>query len=378
LLVFAKILYAEPEMREIPMRKINVCFFTILVVTCLVLPNLYTAAGVEAGWVSKADMPTARGYLRLATVDEKIYTMNSGINYENEEYDPQNNTWTTKAPMAVAVTFFAIAVYENKIYCIGGQEDAFRNRATNQVYDPATDTWEIKTSMPTARFGATAQVVDDKIYVIGGAKGLGGKGIEALNLTEVYDPLTDTWTSKSSIPYATPSVSAVFNNKIYLFGSNITQIYDPQSDTWSTGTSPPVTIDMSGYGFAVAATTTGEMAPKRVYIYDGTNMQVYNPYDERWALVDAPPTSRQNAGMIVVDDQIYVIGGISYPFGVASYSVLHKTNEQYTPVDYGASPTPTESPTKVDEFSLVVPIALLVVAVLVVVAGMVYLKHRRR
>ncbi len=360
-------------------RKINLGIFAILAVICLVLPNLYTAAGVESGWVSKADMPTARAYLRLAAVDGKIYTINSGVNNENEEYDPQNNTWTTKAPMAVAVTIFAIAVYENKIYCIGGQEDSLRNRATNQVYDSATDTWKIKASMCMARFGATAQVVDGKIYVIGGAKGLGyNKGIEALNVTEAYDPATDTWTTKAGIPQATPSVSAVIENKIYVFGSQITQIYDPATDTWSRGTSPQVAINMGSYALTADATTTGEMAPKRVYIYDGTNMQVYNPYDDNWTFVDPPPTSRQNAGMAVVDDQIYVIGGVSYPLGVASYSILHKTNEQYTPVDYGVLPTPTEAPVE-PETSLMVPLALLAVAATIgTVATLLYLKSRRQ
>jgi N-acetylneuraminic acid mutarotase len=360
------------------MQKISTALIVIAVLACLVISNSNYASAAENEWVSKADTPTARAYLGVATVAGKIYAISATNGGLNEEYDPQNDTWTTKTSMVISGTSFAIAVYGDKIYCVGGQDDNLRNRAVTQVYDPATDTWEIKTSMPTARYGATAQVVDGKIYVIGGAKGIGyNKGIEASNVTEVYNPSTDTWTTKTAMPYATASVSSVIENKIYLFGSQITQIYDPTTDTWTIGTSPQEAINMGGYGLAATATTTGEMAPKRIYIYDGTNMQVYNPYTDSWTFANSPPTSRQFAGMAVVDDLIYVIGGVSYPLGVESYFVFLKTNEQYTPVGYGSlTPSPSES-SAVSGYSLVVPVVLLVIAVVVVVVAVYLVRYRR-
>jgi len=133
LLIFAKILYAEPEMREIMMRKINACFFTILLVICVVLPNLNSAAGVENEWVSKAPMPTDRGGLGVVSVADKIYAIGGALNCvrnseastwkivnTTEEYNPQTDSWTTKNSMPASRVYFATVAYQNKIYCFGG------------------------------------------------------------------------------------------------------------------------------------------------------------------------------------------------------------------------------------------------------------------
>ena len=90
----------------------------------------------------------------------------------NQEYDPATDTWTTKTPMPTPRAIFATAVYQNKIYVIGGGGDFGFEEVTglNQVYDPSTDTWTTKTSMPTARQFLCANVVNGKIYLIGGSK----------------------------------------------------------------------------------------------------------------------------------------------------------------------------------------------------------------
>ncbi len=354
------------------MQKIHTSTFTVSVIMCLILSTLNFASAAENEWVSKADMPTARGYLCVATVNEKIYAIGgSGPIGTNEEYDPQNDTWATKTPMPFPEQNFAMATYQNKIYCIGGEDK-------NQVYDPATDTWEIKADMPTARYGAVAQVVEGKIYVIGGAKNLGyNKGIELLNVTEVYDPTTDTWTTKATMLYPTAYASAVIDNKIYVIGSKSTQVYDPTTDTWSTCASPLAGLSFGANGLsAAAAATTGEMAPKRIYVYDGTTLQIYNPYTDSWTNGTAPPTSRQYLGIAVVNDLLYFIGG--FKFEPPGFYYDYATNEQYTPIGYGIQPTPTDSPST-SEFSLIAPIALLVVSVVVAVGVVaVYLKRRKR
>ena len=46
--------------------------------------------------------------------------------------------------------------------------------------------------MPTAELNVRANVLEDNIYVIGG----NNNG----TLNQVYDPLTDSWTTKAPIP----------------------------------------------------------------------------------------------------------------------------------------------------------------------------------
>jgi N-acetylneuraminic acid mutarotase len=148
----------------------------LLLILTLVTAPCFAFEPVSASspnsWTTKAFMPTARAQLGVAVVNGKIYAIGGGNNTAagptvlsvNEEYDPATNTWTTKEPMPTARHSFGIAVYENKIYCIGGSING-PMLAVNEVYDPATDTWETKTPMPTPRAALSANVVTDKIYL---------------------------------------------------------------------------------------------------------------------------------------------------------------------------------------------------------------------
>lgn len=323
-------------------------------------------------WATKAPMRLARGGLGVAVVDEKIYAIGGstarggggtqsgplpktgGTVGTNEEYDPATDTWTYKASMPTPRAYFAIAVCQDKIYCL--------SNGVNEVYDPVTDSWETKTPLPIALDVMQANVLDDKIYLIGYVSGNSSSSGSRMPLTKVYDPATDSWITKAHMPIPmTAYVSIVLDDKIYVMGglftypsSNINQIYDPKTDSWSQG-APLPTGDMYG---AIAVATTGELAPKRTYVISGAaaSNQIYDPATDSWANGADLPTLRLNFGIGVVKDTFYVIGGqvftypsiFSNPYGpsVTPYA----TNEQYTPAGYGTpdptyqTPTPSPSP----------------------------------
>lgn len=114
-----------------------------------------------------------------------------------------------------------------------------------------------KADMPTARSSASVVVAEGKIYVLGGYTGnfYSWTGGSAVNTVEMYDPLTDSWTTKSPMLFPAGSTSAVnYNNKIYVFGgltTNVTsiakvQVYDTQNDSWSEKRSIPQAIHGTG------------------------------------------------------------------------------------------------------------------------------------
>jgi hypothetical protein len=303
----------------------------------------------EDSWTTKASMQQARSGLGVAAVNGKIYaiggTTSSGFapsipgsavlgNRDigghvgtNEEYDPETDTWTYKQSMPTPRIVFATAVYQNRIYCIGGKTG---NGYTgiNEVYDPATDTWETKTSMPTARGWLTANVVNNKIFVI------------SKTVNEVYDPETDTWITKSSPETASPwgITSAVFDTKIYVIGSSHLQIYDTEADTWSYGASPPSSVSSA----SSAAVTTGVLAPDQIYVIGVPlvlspgdpiySNQAYDPKEDNWAVAADLPTRRFDFGVAVINDTLYVIGGHTYD--QPGFFAPSATNEQYTPIGY--------------------------------------------
>ena len=93
---------------------------------------------------------------------------------------------------------FAIAVYQNKIYVIGGTVGN-GYVGNNEVYDPVSNTWETKTSMPTPRADLCANIVNDKIYLIGGKKYSSTTPFfNETNINEVYDPANDSWSYKNA------------------------------------------------------------------------------------------------------------------------------------------------------------------------------------
>ena len=85
-----------------------------------------------------------------------------------EEYDPEHNIWTPKAPMPTARSELVVVAAPNgKLYAIGGIANG-NIRAKVEEYDPVTDTWTTMKSMPVARHGLGGAMVNGKVYAIGG------------------------------------------------------------------------------------------------------------------------------------------------------------------------------------------------------------------
>jgi N-acetylneuraminic acid mutarotase len=306
----------------------------------------------EDSWVWKSAMHEGRSGLGVAVVNGKIYAIGGaskdGFCSFNEEYDQTTGTWTFKAPMPTSRSAFGTAVFQNKIYCIGGYYINKSNRGdatgVNEVYDPATDTWETKSSMPTPILNVRANVVDSKIYLIGGNT----NG----TLNQVYDPATDSWTTKALIPTAVSSyASAVVGKKIYVFSSKLNQIYDAENDSWSLGAPAPSPVVL-----AVAGATTGVFAPERIYVFGADadlpywqlttkkfTTQSYDPKTDSWTICSSMPTGRYDVGVAVVDDLLYVIGGFTIEFRTDRFTpnplyTFSAVNQRYTPIGYGTVP----------------------------------------
>jgi N-acetylneuraminic acid mutarotase len=327
-------------------------------------------AASEDFWTQKTAMHVARNGLGVAVVDGKIYAVGGstesgsnvnigGIVGTNEEYDPTTDKWKLKASMLTPRSGFAIASYEGKVYCIGGITDysssaGYSMTDINEVYDPATDTWSEKASLPTARRWGIATVVGSKIYVFGGNPD---------KQMQVYNTETDSWTTMSLVPTAvTKSISGsvLLDNKVLVIDKvGKLEVYDPETDSWEFGASPPSLI----YG-GDAGATTGALAPKRAYFL-GLNgfmdqgpmpNRIYDPKTGSWTYGAPVPTNRINFAVAVVNDIIYAIGGRSYTFPYPAdspYIITQSTaNEAYTPIGYGTpdsdykppTPSPSSSP----------------------------------
>jgi N-acetylneuraminic acid mutarotase len=233
-----------------------------------------------------------------------------------------------------------------------------------------------------------ANVVDGKIYLIGGLyQSVPNATLHLSAETEVYDPATDSWTAKASIPNSVFNyASAVVDNKIYVIAgnsgdtTNLTQVYNPETDKWSYGASIP-----TGVQYAAAGSTTGIYATKAIYVFGGfvglvsplDLTQIYYPENDSWNTGASLLTARYGIGVAVINDTLFAIGGKT----VNAYGPVTNENSQYIPSGYqtiqtSPSPSPTPNPTSsIPEFPSLIFVLPLIVAVSV--GLLVYFRKRK-
>lgn len=221
--------------------------------------------------------------------------------------------WQAKKDLPAPMTGLAAAIYEDRIYVIGGENTDVLTSFYR--YEPREDTWETLISKPTAVTDVQAVVAGGKIYVPGGRLASG----QPTNILEIYNPHQENWSVGASLPIPLSAYALVaFEGDLYLFGgwngkefSNQVLRYDPNQDQWNELT--PMTI---ARGFAGAATVGG-----KIYIlggYDGTTSlsynSIYSPELEGtdtspWAEGTPLPEGRSSMGVANVADDIFLIGG---------------------------------------------------------------------
>lgn len=292
-------------------------------------------------------MPTARGYFCGAEVNGKIYLFGgikdlSGHNSDDvEAYDPSTDTWTTKNKMPEKIVGQAAVELNGKIYVIGGRTGNLFSGTSLQytyLYDPNEDSWTRKKDIPTPRAFLSVSAVNGNIYAIGGSI----SGYSGTFIVQMYDPASDTWTAKKSLQVNRTSLTSnVYNGKIYVIGGGDGQkadagtsfayfdVYDPETDTWSSKTD--ISISRLGHGSGVINDKLYICGGVTAVSGSGTLLYDLCEYDfnmDNWTTRASMPSHRRCFVTATFNGKLYVFGGIAGNQGVqqALNSVL-----EYTP-----------------------------------------------
>ena len=203
-------------------------------------------------WSTRAALPSDVSDAQTAVYDDNyIYCFggcgNSGNLKTNYCYDYSLDIWTTKANMASSEYDGAGAILDTTIYCIGGTLSGNANR----TYDILTNTWSTKTNLPATRRQCEAVGFNGFVYLYGGTN-----GNYSQSTMYAYDPSIDTWTAKADGGTdRLDHVMVVIKDRIYCSGGQdggtSLKYYNPVTDSWTTKASLPVS--MGGVGTRGAA-----------------------------------------------------------------------------------------------------------------------------
>jgi N-acetylneuraminic acid mutarotase len=109
--------------------------------------------------------------------------------------------WQRRASITNGRHHMGSAVLGGKIYAIGGQhhhDEHLVTQSTVEVYDPATDRWTTRASIPRARghISSSTFVLSGRIVVAGGEISHGTRIADV----DAYDPGSNTWVSLTPLP----------------------------------------------------------------------------------------------------------------------------------------------------------------------------------
>ncbi len=202
--------------------------------------------------------------------------------------------WSTVSSTGFTPRFaLSSSVLDGKIYVIGGSNGAFLN--TLEVYDPVSDSWSTPNTSGEfiPHYAHTSAVVNGKIYVIGGAK----NSIELIDTVNMFDPAINVWSNVKTFEGTsfTPRfdlASCVIGSDIYVIGgevapywfTNIVEIFNTESYQWRT---PSFTTD----SLHLVSTPVACAIDGKIFVIGhplDTNchceVQIYDPQNNKWSI----------------------------------------------------------------------------------------------
>jgi N-acetylneuraminic acid mutarotase len=212
------------------------------------------------------------GYNQLHAID--------GLSSRAWAYDPaqtfppesEARRATQLASMPKRTAEGVTGVIGNKLYVLPGIVDIdFEQKPIRRLYryDPAKNKWGARRSAPHFHRLAAAGVIGGKFYVAG--------GVGSTDL-DVYNPATDTWTTRAPIPKAGEAIGTALDGKLYAVVGLDAYVYNPGTNKWSAIADPTwrhdgvVRVVINGKPKLLAMGGTHGVSP-----YVPNNTEVYTP-----------------------------------------------------------------------------------------------------
>ena len=254
--------------------------------------ELYDPASGTWATTGSLIVPRAAHTATLLLTGKVLVAGGAGVS-TTELYDPATGTWSATGSLAQGRFFHtATLLADGKVLVAAGFDTSFNGVLRSaELYDPASGTWSMTVGrMTRGRANHRATLLADGKVLVAGGNNVGGT--QEFKSAELYDPASGTWSMTGDLTTARsrPSMTLLRNHQVLVAGGQnfssgegnlaSTELYDPVSGTWSRTGDLPLAI----WGH------TATLLPNGLVLVTGgisstivANAEIYNPKMGVWS-----------------------------------------------------------------------------------------------
>ena len=284
-------------------------------------------AFVDFNWTVGTPSPIARVEAGGAVINDKIYVFGGFTNtsmdasLQSHVYDPSTNVWTRLADMPAKITHSICAADGNIVWIVAGFDGNDPGVATNNVYkyNIVTDSWSQGPNLPEARGGGGTAIVGRELHFFGGYAADRNTNKADHWVLDLDNPTA--WTTAANMPSPRGHLGvAVFSGKIYAVGgqfghdganteSDLMHVYDPATNTWAQSASLPFPRSHHEAGTIVHEDHIIVLGGQSAVSTNINDISAYDPATDTWKTLPTLPININGTIAAIINNQFYVTTG---------------------------------------------------------------------
>lgn len=231
----------------------------------------------------------------------------------------------------------ATKLTSGRVLVVGGTNNTagmYGNGASNfptstEVFDPITETWSYSGYLTTGRYAHTATLLPGGAVLVTGGVGIGnGNNTITLSSAELYDPVSGLWSAVASMaqPRAYHTATLLQNGKVLVVGGDslgTAELYDPSTGSWaSAGNLLQTTVEHS----ATLLPDGSVLIAGGSFSSFVTSAQRFDPVSQTWSAAGNMSTARRRStATLDTFGRVLVVGGTFSSVVLSSAELYNST-----------------------------------------------------
>ncbi len=243
---------------------------------------------------------------------------------------PPTGTWEKRADVPYSVQEIYPALHKGQLYLAGGfspDVEATTQQISDRVYiyDPVDDSWIQGASLPEPRHHPYLVSSGEKLFLFGGFVAANGGRWSASTDVLMLDESANRWVKVADLLHPqSETVAGLIDDKIYLVsgrmpGGERNADWNDQIDIDRVQVFDPVTYAISAGPVAPSArnSAAGVVIDGQLYVVGGrvvgegnqTANEVFDPATQSWETLAPMPNAQGGIAASALDGKLYVFGG---------------------------------------------------------------------